>query len=508
MFHVVRNSAALLFRGASGAALKIGLRLTVLSLATLLAEACSLASDYEPAQVTGENQPGEPPPEGNSCPPGERCCSVDDDCAGGESCTDGVCQLLACGLDVAAISCEPCVGADCPPPDALAPSCSDLVQNGDETDVDCGASCPERCPTGSACISDDDCDAASCLDGACAAPSCDDTLLNQDESDVDCGGSCEARCAANQACTLDADCASTLICSSEGVCTSASCDDQELNGSESDLDCGGAVCPGCPDGGACNANADCASSLCTDGSCAVPTCEDETRNQDETGVDCGGVCAATCDDGDACAVASDCASRVCGTQGCDDGVARCCQAPSCTDEIVNGNESDEDCGGNCPDCDDGQSCRVGADCESGTCDDGECVSCNDDDQNGSETDEDCGGPNACARCAPGLECLVDADCASNACQDGRCCGGTLGDCTRCAERLSPNLSCVTGPPGAEPLCGQFLECLRVNTAACPTRSTPGCSGEGNVCNHNFFGGDGGIALTFVTQILAEAACTP
>lgn len=506
VFHLVRNSAALLFRGASGAALETGLRLTFLSLTTLLTAACSLTSDYEPQQVTSEVLPGEPSPDSGACPQGQPCCSTDDDCASGETCSGGVCQVLTCQADVAGV-CEPCVGSDCPLPNQLAPSCNDELLNGDESDVDCGGSCSERCAVGSLCASDADCE-ASCVDGSCAAPSCDDEIANQDESDVDCGGSCSERCGANQTCTSDADCTSDLICSSDAVCTAASCDDEQLNGSESDLDCGGDTCPGCPDGDACTVDGDCVSGVCSDATCAEPSCEDETLNQDETAADCGGSCEEACENGDACAVASDCESGVCGTQGCDAGVARCCQVPSCADDIRNGSESDEDCGGACPDCADGDTCRVGADCASGACDDGVCVSCNDDEQNGNETDEDCGGANSCNRCAPGLVCLVDGDCASNVCQDGRCCGGNLGDCTRCAERLSPNLSCFTGPPGAEPLCGQFLECLRANADVCSTRSAPGCSGEGNVCNHNTFGGDAGISLTFVTQILAEAGCAP
>lgn len=48
------------------------------------------------------------------------------------------------------------------------PSCFDGVQNGDETGVDCGGSCPD-CPT---------------------EPTCTDGIQNGDETGVDCGGSC------------------------------------------------------------------------------------------------------------------------------------------------------------------------------------------------------------------------------------------------------------------------------------------------------------------------------
>ncbi|MCI5221238.1 MAG: hypothetical protein D3924_00790, partial [Candidatus Electrothrix sp. AR4] len=50
-------------------------------------------------------------------------------------------------------------------PDAGNSSCSDGIQNGDETGVDCGGSCPNAC--------------SSCSDG----------VQNGDETDIDCGGS-------------------------------------------------------------------------------------------------------------------------------------------------------------------------------------------------------------------------------------------------------------------------------------------------------------------------------
>ena len=47
-------------------------------------------------------------------------------------------------------------------------------------------------------------------------------------------------------------------------------------------------------------------------------------------------------------------------------------------------------------------------------------SCSDRVTNGAETDVDCGGKTGCAPCAIGLGCQVPADCASGACRDGRC----------------------------------------------------------------------------------------
>ena len=59
------------------------------------------------------------------------------------------------------------------------PTCDDGFQNGDETGVDCGGSCPNECP-----------------------PTCDDGIQNGDETGVDCGGSscdpCPVPCTENE----------------------------------------------------------------------------------------------------------------------------------------------------------------------------------------------------------------------------------------------------------------------------------------------------------------------
>jgi hypothetical protein len=76
----------------------------------------------------------------------------------------------------------------------LAPSCMDNVQNEDETDVDCGGHC-KPCLDTNKCRQASDCQSQVCLSGApgtpdtCAAPTCTDGVQNGGESGVDCGGS-------------------------------------------------------------------------------------------------------------------------------------------------------------------------------------------------------------------------------------------------------------------------------------------------------------------------------
>ena len=83
-----------------------------------------------------------------------------------------------------------CTPDDCEGTDCAAPSCSDALLNGSETDLDCGGDC-EPCADGAACAEASDCEDSVCEDGVCAEPRCDDAVWNGTEADVDCGGDCE-----------------------------------------------------------------------------------------------------------------------------------------------------------------------------------------------------------------------------------------------------------------------------------------------------------------------------
>jgi hypothetical protein len=73
-----------------------------------------------------------------------------------------------------------------------------------------------------------------------------------------------------------------------------------------------------------------------------------------------------------------------------------------------------DCGGDCPDCADGDACGSNSDCQSGVCSSGgvcQAPTCNDNTQNGDETFVDCGG-SCTANCAPGQACDGPNDCTT------------------------------------------------------------------------------------------------
>jgi hypothetical protein len=143
-----------------------------------------------------------------------------------------------------------------------------------------------------------------------------------------------------------------------------------------------------------------------------------------------------CPDGTGCVVDADCDSGVCclgaaNTATCPCPSATCavntCLAPSCSDGVLNGGETDVDCGGSCPSkCATGLGCVANADCIGGLCAQSTCQpTCSDGVLDNDETDVDCGGscPNGCAA---GQRCNIDGDCASHQC--GVPDGGASGVC--------------------------------------------------------------------------------
>ncbi|MBI2142826.1 thrombospondin type 3 repeat-containing protein [Candidatus Woesearchaeota archaeon] len=144
-------------------------------------------------------------------------------------------------------------------------ACSDKVKDGDESDVDCGGSCPVKCPNGKACIASTDCRSVYCVSGVCRAGNCTDSYQNQDESDVDCGGGCSKKCEIGGKCKKGTDCETSLC--AEGVCMAEGpCSNTLLDEGETDVDCGG-LCAAvknkkCSLNQKCLENSDCKTGVC------------------------------------------------------------------------------------------------------------------------------------------------------------------------------------------------------------------------------------------------------
>ncbi len=199
----------------------------------------------------------------------------------------------------------------------------------------------------------------------------------------------------------------------------ALCDDGVLDGEETDRDCGGPDCGPCALGQSCEASRDCESAACgaTDGGvevCISP-CADGIIDGNETDTDCGGGSCPPCPTNDACLSDIDCTSRNCSSD--------ICKTPTCTDGKEDGVETDVDCGVYpCRLCAVGKTCLTSANCTSLYCDPAlHCATptCADGAKNGAETDVDCGG-GVCPKCPTGAACIRNADCQSGSCASKVC----------------------------------------------------------------------------------------
>jgi plastocyanin len=289
-----------------------------------------------------------------------------------------------------------------------------------------------------------------------ATPTCQDLAKNGSETDIDCGGANCSVCADGKKCLASTDCQSSVC--NNGVCAVAVCNDNAKNGSETDVDCGGGACSRCVDTKKCLVPGDCKSNLCMGNVCVGPQCTDRQKNVLETDVDCGGPDCGKCADSKKCVIANDCLSGVCTNNRC--------AVPTCNDNAANAAETDTDCGGGtCDKCADTKRCLAASDCKSSVCNAKKCAApaCNDTVKNGTETDIDCGG-GTCGNCANGKKCLTVTDCQSGSCVNNTCvaalpsctdgmkngvetdvdCGGPL--CSKCPDTKACNLpsDCVTG----------------------------------------------------------------
>ena len=385
---------------------------------------------------------------------------TDVDC-GGENC-------LPCGLTEDCDEDRDCATGVCSRGECVSEACLDGAMNGTETDVDCGGDCTP-CMIGQDCSVGSDCVSEVCDSGVCAEPSCSDGVLNGAESAADCGGPICEGCPNDEECLDHLDCLSGF-CSLRRLCADPSCSDNVSNGDESDVDCGGDICDGCGAGFLCDHAADCRSLLCDRGVCVAESCTDGIANGQETDVDCGGAFCDRCSGGRSCLEPIDCESRV-----CEDGS---CSEASCLDGFRNGAESGIDCGGReCPLCGAGETCRSEDDCISGVCEAARCAAarCTDDVQNGTESDVDCGGAD-CTPCEVSETCTEDDDCLSRICTAGLCapaatcedgvqgpgetdvdCGGV--DCAPCAigRMCLFGIDCET-TNCVDGICGDFPTC--------------------------------------------------
>jgi hypothetical protein len=185
-------------------------------------DVCDAATDtcmHLPTSCGGCTDPGE-------CPdPGEckAATCVDQQCGAanapeGDSCTGGVCNDV--GSCVECLTSDDCDGGDgCSAENVCVDRCMDGVQDGNETDIDCGGDTCTGCPDGQSCQDDQDCLTDSCINDICGPPTCTDGVENADEADIDCGGGTCPLCRNGDSCLMDSDCASGDCKNGQNVCT-------------------------------------------------------------------------------------------------------------------------------------------------------------------------------------------------------------------------------------------------------------------------------------------------
>ncbi len=188
--------------------------------------------------------------------------------------------------------------------------------------------------------------------------------------------------------------------------------------------------------------------------CVPPQCVDGERGAGETDVDCGGPCPA-CDDGQGCMAGGDCVSLVCERGAC--------QAPRCGDGVVHDGEA----------CDDGNDaleddCPSGPDgtCQPAFCGDGFVHAGEECDDGNAEDADDCLSSCVRAVCGDGIvnalgvnveECddgnADDDDDCLNVCTIARCGDGVIHDGGSGSElcddgNLDTHDDCPDGPTGS------------------------------------------------------------
>ena len=113
------------------------------------------------------------------------------------------------------------------------------------------------------------------------------------------------------------------------------CNNDQKDGDETDVDCGGSRCKACDLGKQCKVEGDCATGACSEGRCTEKSC---TKASD-------------CGDG----------------YVCDTTTSKCKLEETCSDGIKNQNETDVDCGGSCQACANTKACKQNSDCLSFSC---------------------------------------------------------------------------------------------------------------------------------------------
>jgi hypothetical protein len=302
----------------------------------------------------------------------------------GARCSDGVRNGTESDVDCGGDDCSPCRehqhcngGGDCESNECGGPTdndtceplhCGNHVQDLDEGDVDCGGEDCDRCEEGQLCELEQDCLTGSCLNGQCVRP-CNHPAACGDQGWCE-EGACRF-CRDSNSCGSRSCGSSEAVCACRTgyfVCVAPGCDNGVQDGTESDVDCGGADCEPCETGLVCGVDQDCTSGVCSnndtfDNHCFPEHCGNRQLDADETDVDCGGSDCVVCSHGRSCNGEDDCEPReecrdeVC-VQPCTEATEQLCGAlGQCVDSRCVECETVDECVGNTCGIDSTLACR-------------------------------------------------------------------------------------------------------------------------------------------------------
>jgi hypothetical protein len=188
---------------------------------------------------------------GKQCDGNGKCvvCLSPSDCPASTTCAAVTCQQGACVTTdaTAGTTCTDNQGVVCDGMGkCVAAHCADGVQDSDETDVDCGGASCSACGLTKGCKVDTDCASMGCNANThkCDPNQCTDNMQNGAETDVDCGGGTCPACAGGKHCSMDTDCVQYFVCTG-GTCTrepESNCLDGIDNNGDGLADCQDPTC--------------------------------------------------------------------------------------------------------------------------------------------------------------------------------------------------------------------------------------------------------------------------
>jgi hypothetical protein len=311
--------------------------------------------------------------------------------------------------------------------DVNPPSCADAIQNGTETDIDCGGDCGP-CALGGTCEELSDCAEGECIDGVCACPSggcnpppnCFDGSLVCDANATCIPSRVEMFCACNEGYTGDG-----ITCTDTDECLSGL------------IDCGpNSTCENTDGGYTCA----CDAGFVPD---SAGVCVDA--------LDCD-LGAAVCDANATCTAGSSGSFCVCNVGFAGDGGA-CSNIDECADATLN------DCAADaaCDDTEGAFSCTCNAGYE------GDGTTCNDIDEC---TFTRCAANSTCVNFPGGFECRCDDGYARDA--TGAC--ANIDECADGNALCDANATCIDNDGGYDCACdedfaGDGFACSAASCAA-------------------------------------------